>query len=79
MSVGKVILYGGISLLVLGAIFCPEDTKRFLDRIREFMDLIEKISVSAKNITENVKVTRDNVNCICCEDLQEWKDFNFAN
>ena len=53
ISTGETILYTGISLLVLGAIFAPEDTKRVLNNIVECMNGIEKISVSAKNTTEN--------------------------
>ena len=65
VSTGEIILYGGISLLVLGAIFYPEDTKRVLSNIVEYMNGIEKISVSAKNATENSKIAYDNMDYIC--------------
>lgn len=65
MSTGEIILYASISLLVLGAIFYPEDTKRVLNNVVECMNGIEKVSVSVKNTTENAKIAYDNMNYIC--------------
>lgn len=65
ISTGEIILYATISLLVLGAIFYPEDTKRVLNNVVECMNGIEKVSVSVKNTTENAKIAYDNMNYIC--------------
>jgi len=65
ISTGEIILYASISLLVFGAIFYPEDTKRVLNNVVECMNGIEKVSVSAKNTTENAKIAYDNMNYIC--------------
>ena len=65
ISTGEIILYATISLLGLGAIFYPEDTKRVLNNVVECMNGIEKVSVSVKNTTENAKIAYDNMNYIC--------------
>ena len=61
ISTGETILYTGISLLVFGAMFCPEDTERVLNNVVKYTNIIEKISVSARNTTENAKIAYDNM------------------
>ena len=82
----KIVLGGVVCLVVVGAIFCPEETKKILNNInvvlgevQKGVTTLEKISESASNTSKNAQMICNNFCQIGYEDFSKYKDFNFAN
>ena len=82
----RILVGGAVCLVVVGAIFCPEETKKILNninavlvKVQKIATTVEKISESASNTSKNAQMIYNNVYQISYEDFSKYKDFNFAN